>query len=238
MDPTINGFEQLCFNPFTTDDSVFTDDNDPDQNYFNEDNFTAYDTPYVFQNTKSILHETKQYENLSLLHLNIRSLNDNFENFRNLLEDSEFSFNVICLSETWSTDKDFRDNSDYHLSNYYTIHSERKIKKKGGGVLIYVKTNLIYKIRGDLSISDYEGEFLSIEILFWVKQTQNGHVNTQQFENDAESWTYNGTNEEPTYAEDGLKEIFQSTCRRTLCSVRRLLLMPTYGLCMGEWATL
>ena len=48
-----------------------------------------------------------------MLHLNIRSINANFENFKSLLEETDYSFNIICLSETWSTDKDFCDNSNY-----------------------------------------------------------------------------------------------------------------------------
>ena len=42
---------------------------------------------------------------------------------------------------------------------------ERKTNKKGGGVVIYVKTNLTYKIRHELSISNKDSEVLTIEII-------------------------------------------------------------------------
>ena len=59
----------------------------------------------------------------------------------------------------------FYNNSHYHLDNYKAIHSERKTKKKGGGVLIYIKTNLMYRIRDDLSVSGGDREYMTIEII-------------------------------------------------------------------------
>ena len=84
--------------------------------------------------------------------MNIRSINANFENFKNILEEADYAFNVICLSETWSTDKDFYDNSNYHLQNYDAIHFQRKLAKRGGGLLIYINKNLTFKIRDDLNL--------------------------------------------------------------------------------------
>ena len=43
-------------------------------------------------------------ENISVLHLNIRSINKNFENFKLFLSDRNFSFSIICFSETWLND--------------------------------------------------------------------------------------------------------------------------------------
>ena len=106
-----------------------------------------------------------QNENLSMLHLNVRSINSNFDDFKNLIEESKQVFNIICLSETWSSDKSFRDNSNYHLLNYFAIPFERINNKHGGGLLIYVKENLMHNVRNDLSISDGDREFLSIEIV-------------------------------------------------------------------------
>ena len=52
------------------------------------------------EDIKQTLFETTQRENLSLFHLNIRSLNTNFDDLKNLLQESNFSFNIICLTET------------------------------------------------------------------------------------------------------------------------------------------
>ena len=56
---------------------------------------------------KNKLQDLTLSENLCLLHLNIRSINANFENFKNLLEETDYTFNVICLSETWSNNEAF-----------------------------------------------------------------------------------------------------------------------------------
>ena len=163
MNPIINNFEKLYFNPFPKSDSNFEDEVDPDIHYFNE---ITSNTPYIFQEeVNDFLCETNKYENISLLHLNIRSLNANFENFRNLLEECNFCFNVICLTETWSSDDDFNSNSIYILPHYKAIHCERKTNKKGGGVLIYIKNDLIYKSRNDLCKSDIDTESLTVEII-------------------------------------------------------------------------
>ena len=166
MGPHISDFEQMSFNPFSLNNTNLSDDIDPDLNYFNDESFKNFETNYYFpEEIKNTLYETTTHENLSLLHLNIRSLNSNFEEFKNILQESNYYFNIICLSETWSTDNYFKDNSNFHLPNYDAIHLERKTNKKGGGVLIYIKTNLIYKIRENLSISDCDREILSIEII-------------------------------------------------------------------------
>ena len=159
MNPT-NDFEQVIFN--TSLLSNPTDDFDPDLNYFNDLNLV---TSYIFQNeVKNYLNYNKQ-NNLSILHLNIRSIRKNFESFRELLETTDDSFNIICLTETWSKDLEFKTNSLFHLQQYNSIHSERKSKKKGGGLLIYIKNDLIYKVRNDLSVSDDDRESLTIEII-------------------------------------------------------------------------
>ena len=90
MAPLISDFEQMTFNPFNL---INNDENDPDKNYFNDENFNNFETNYFFQeDIKQTLSETTQNENLSVLHLNIRSLNANFENFKNLLQESNHSF--------------------------------------------------------------------------------------------------------------------------------------------------
>ena len=68
----MNNFENISFNPFFTENTIFTDNNDPDQNYFNDLNSENYDTPYIFQEeTKDFLQEISCYENLSLLQAEI-----------------------------------------------------------------------------------------------------------------------------------------------------------------------
>lgn len=160
MDP--NNSETLFFNPFDISDDLFNDKNDPDENLFKELQIFYLNTPYLYDHEiDNYLSETIKTEKLSLLHLNIRSINSNFESFRESLESCNFVFNVICLSETWSNDKEFRNNSIFHLKGYKAIHYERQVSKRGGGLLIYIKSDLMYKIRHDLNISDCNRVFIN-----------------------------------------------------------------------------
>ena len=111
------------------------------------------------------MNDLTQHENLSLLHLIIISLRSNLDEFHALLEESKRSFNVICITETWLNDHEFKTNSNYHLPNYEEIYYERKTNKRGGGFLMYSRNDLTYKIRNDLCISDRNREILISELL-------------------------------------------------------------------------
>ena len=159
-------FEQISFNPFLAENVCFDDNNDPDNNFFNDTDLVNFETPYMFDNeVKNELRNFDPSNSLSLLHVNIRSINTNFENFKYMLDEFNNVFNIICLSETWSTNDDFYNNSNYHLQNYDALHFQRKSVKRGGGLLIYVQKHLNYRVLDNLSISDDDGEFLSIEII-------------------------------------------------------------------------
>ena len=76
----------------------------------------------------------KEYENLSLIHLNIRSMNSNFEELYRLLLNCSNSYKIIEFTEAWSTNKSLKDNSNFHLPNLDFIHQEGKTGKKWWGV--------------------------------------------------------------------------------------------------------
>ena len=96
---------------------------------------------------KDTLSDIKKYDNLSLIHVNISSMNSNFEKLHDLLLNCWNSFNIICGTDTWSRDNGIQNNSNLHLPNFDFIHQERKTGKKGGGILIYVKES--YKIQNN-----------------------------------------------------------------------------------------
>ena len=65
----------------------------------------------------------------------------NFERLHDLLLNCSNSFNVICVTETWSTDNDIKNNSNFHLPSFDFIHQERKTGKEGGrhsNIYIYI----------------------------------------------------------------------------------------------------
>ena len=97
----------------------------------------------------------------SVLHLNIRSLNKNFESLKNVLVEIKFCFKVICITESWCS-VDLHTNNRYQLLNYVSIHQVRKNGKTGGGITIFIHNELIYNIRHDLSVSDEDTEALCL----------------------------------------------------------------------------
>ena len=71
------------------------------------------------------------YKTFSVLHLNVRSLNKNFELLKELLTTIKFEFKAICLTETWYTDYP-RNNTLFNLENYHSINQVRKYGRGGG----------------------------------------------------------------------------------------------------------
>ena len=74
--------EDIYFNSFNKLDSLFESPNVPDSHYFDE---TDYDLRYLHVNEiNAFLNDLTQHENFSLLHLNIRSLRPNLDDFHTL----------------------------------------------------------------------------------------------------------------------------------------------------------
>ncbi|XP_065678459.1 uncharacterized protein LOC136093398 [Hydra vulgaris] len=138
------------------------DESDPDLNYFSNSGALQNKCNYFYT------HEIKGFldqNNINTIHINIRSLQKIFEIFRNFIEETCNLFNIICLTETWCSSDDVNFFTNFELPGFNVISLARKTNKRGGGVLIYVKNNLRYFTRHDMSISDADKEVLTIEIL-------------------------------------------------------------------------
>ena len=61
---------------------------------------------------------------------------------------------------------ELQNSSNLSRTEFNSVPYERSKKSRGGGVLIFIKKNLSYKIRKDLSESDEHKEILSLEILY------------------------------------------------------------------------
>ena len=85
---------------------------------------------------------------LQIIHLNIHSLPDKFDKLKLLLASTHFHPDIILLCETFLNE---RNNDLYQISGYQFI-SKCRTQKGCGGVAMYVKNDLNYKIRNDLSI--------------------------------------------------------------------------------------
>ena len=110
-----------------------------------------------------------------MLHLNIRSLQKNFDSLLNLLMTLKFEFKVICITETWCSDNSMNHNL-FELPQYKSIHQVRRAGK-GGGIAVFLHESLTYNIRHDLSVNNVHIEALHIEII--NKKSKNILINNQ-----------------------------------------------------------
>ena len=145
-------FENLKFNPFQCNSILSDNISDPDFNLFTENNLQNLDTKYYTVEETSTYFQQLKTQTFSILNLNIRSLNKNFEKFKLFLKTINFNFKVICLTETWCLTKDVEKNSLFQLPNYKAIHQVRNKNCKGGGVCIFIHKTLNFKLRNDLSV--------------------------------------------------------------------------------------
>ena len=72
----------------------------------------------------------------SLFHVNIRSLQDKFDELKACLATMDIEFSCIVISETWLLQDDFI--AQYKLPGYDLLCSSRAKSSRGGGVCIYV----------------------------------------------------------------------------------------------------
>lgn len=92
----------------------------------------------VSDHNDSILKNKNNVNTVNFIHLNIRSINKNFENLLILLESLSTSYQIIILSETWKIDC----LDKYHIKNYNIYYSEGT-HNQNDGVLIYVRNEYL-----------------------------------------------------------------------------------------------
>lgn len=119
-------------------------------------------TSYFTEDQLNQLHKVTK-NNLSMLNINIRSLDKNFDGFKDFLHCTNLDFGVIGLVETWLKDKPL----DYFKLNGYSFESRNRENKRGGGVCLYIKDNIKYHVRKDLVQINHpantESVFIEIE---------------------------------------------------------------------------
>ena len=157
----IESFENLKYIIADTSNNILLDDPcDPDVNFFNV-NFENLNTPYLFPEDFNSAYENESSSNcFSILHLNIKSIKKNFKMFLNSID---FTFSIICFSETWLHETNITKNSLYELPNYMSKNHVRS-DRGGGGVSIYVHKMFDFKVRSDLSINNNDTKSISVEI--------------------------------------------------------------------------
>ena len=100
---------------------------------------------------------------LSIFHLNIRSLNSKQREFCTLTNLLEVDFDILILSEIWKNNIDFYQN----ILDGYDLHTDLPVDSCVGGIGIFVKKALPCKLRPDMRLQSsnlHKTENLWLEI--------------------------------------------------------------------------
>ena len=152
MFPQAENFENISVNVYETGSCTKLNERDPDTDLLNDIARSNFETLYFKLNeVKLYLQNTQYLEKLYLLHVNIRSIESNLENLRGLLEECEFTFNIICISETGCSNTKLQNNSNFSPMGFDSVPYKIRETGRRDGVLIFIKKNLSYKIRKDFS---------------------------------------------------------------------------------------
>ena len=147
-DFTPNDYQQKIFddlNSAITNNSFDIGDSDDDDG----DPIPTIDCKY-YSTSEFASSKFNPNKNFSILHYNIHSIQLHIDEFCIALQLLDFSFDVICISES-KIQKDIEPIVDISIPGYQTPISMPTEATKGG-VLIYVKIGLNYKPRNDLQI--------------------------------------------------------------------------------------
>ena len=107
------------------------------------------------------MHKSKD---LSIIHINCRSLNANFKDLKVLLRTLDFSFDVIGLTETWLNES----NADVFQLEGYDLCNKNRVAKHGGGVAFFIRSINNYTIIEQLTV-DVENVFECITVKLLLK---------------------------------------------------------------------
>ena len=127
---------------------------------------------YYFEDHFRQKHGFTDSSQLSLFHLNIKSLSKHYDELDTYLNSLEYKFAFIGLTETWlDEDKQYF----FDLENYTSINKFRE-GRKGGGVSLQISQNIPYIKRNDLVHFDSEMESIFIEIDKCVYNTNSNII--------------------------------------------------------------
>ena len=136
-DPERPNFENLKYDIVDYSDDILLDNScDPDVNFFSLKTQNL-DTPYILLEEFQKFVGSSFHDSFTILHLNIRSIKKNSDNFKLFFSTLAFSFSVLCFSETWL---DEVGKSLYELPNYISKHQVSD-DRKGGEVSICILTH-------------------------------------------------------------------------------------------------
>lgn len=159
MSVSSNSVFNLRFNPTFYDSTLNSHSPTTDKACNIDNNLTNKCEYYDNENFKSN-HPTKS--DLSLFHLNCRSLNKNGTNITNYLESLDYNFDIYGFTETW-----FQSEGDANLVdlNDYSIENYNRTGRKGGGSSLFIHSSIQYSNRHDLGLNCTDCDSLFIEVV-------------------------------------------------------------------------
>ena len=127
---------------------------------------------YYFEDGFNEKIKKSNINNLSMFHLNVKSLPKHFDELELYLNSLDMKFSFLGLTETWLTNdkQEF-----YDFPGYSCINRFRK-DRKGGGVTLQVREGLPYIRRSDLEHFDSELESIFIEVDKTILNTMSNVV--------------------------------------------------------------
>lgn len=141
---------QLKFNPFSlNNDNISLNGNNVNLDMVNNLNTINcnYYTPNNFKEKTNVINTGKYF---SIFHLNIRSIANKFDTFKQLIISLNIEFQIMGLTETWLIDDDV---NNFGLEGFKYIGVNRSNKKCGGVGIYYVNEKVKYKLRNDININ-------------------------------------------------------------------------------------
>ena len=153
------------FSPFELNENINLPlfDIDPDVQFYNDQctNVLQCCDYYVEDTFNEKISQLKLNNGcLSMFHCNIRSAHKNLNKLDNFFSNLNLDFQILGISESWLNES----NKDlYNLDGYVAEHNCRS-GRTGGGVSLYIKQNVHYFLRNDLSFQNKNIESLFIEI--------------------------------------------------------------------------
>ena len=136
---------------------------DPDANLdvLNEGQ-DVYNCKYYSTESFKTLSQNFTNLGLSIICFNIRSFHKNSDEFLAFIHNTNHTFEVIILTETWSKEET---HTSCHIRGYNSVHNFRT-GRRGGGVSIFVKEYLNFDNIDALNISNNDFESAGLRLSF------------------------------------------------------------------------
>ena len=135
------------------------------RNFINKEDYEKLSFKYCSEdNFNNVTSSIRNHIELSVLHLNIRSLNANHRGLCQFLALLNLQFDVIVLSEIWSTNIDFYNNILPEYNFIYDLPRDSNV----GGIGIFVHNSCSF-----CELTEYKLECSKVENI-WLEVVKNG----------------------------------------------------------------